>query len=123
MASNFGEASTVVDFPPYSGKRPEEPFVKPNHATIEFPTPTISAADMAFTTTDYALHDRPFFVPIGKQGVIAALEKLDQQLQAVMHSHPSNACFISFFIRREEAGFFPRRSQRTGSEMKLLQVK
>ncbi|KAF9036698.1 hypothetical protein BJ165DRAFT_596371 [Panaeolus papilionaceus] len=86
MASNFGEASTVVDFPPYSGKRPEEPFVKPNHATIEFPTPTISAADMAFTTTDYALHDRPFFVPIGKQGVIAALEKLDQQLQAAGRS-------------------------------------
>ncbi|PPR04948.1 hypothetical protein CVT24_010406 [Panaeolus cyanescens] len=82
MTSNFGEASTVVDHPPYLGKRPEEPFSKENHATVEFPTPAISAADMAFTTSDYSLHDRPFFVPIGKHGVIAALEKLDQQLKA-----------------------------------------
>ncbi|KAF8892638.1 hypothetical protein BD779DRAFT_1200154 [Infundibulicybe gibba] len=31
-------------------------------------------------TVDYTLEDRPFFVSIGKDGVIGALEKLDQQL-------------------------------------------
>lgn len=31
-------------------------------------------------TTDYTLEERSFFVPIGKNGLISALEKLDQQL-------------------------------------------
>ncbi|KAF9264903.1 hypothetical protein L218DRAFT_212872 [Marasmius fiardii PR-910] len=34
-----------------------------------------------FATLDYALEDRPFFIPIGKDGVIAALQKLDKQLK------------------------------------------
>ncbi|KAF8969857.1 hypothetical protein BDZ97DRAFT_2055545 [Flammula alnicola] len=34
-----------------------------------------------FTTVDYTVEERPFFIPIGKDGVIAALEKLDQQLR------------------------------------------
>ncbi|KAF7359523.1 Band 7 domain-containing protein [Mycena sanguinolenta] len=34
----------------------------------------------SFTTDDYLKEQRPFYVPIGKGGLIAALEKLDQQL-------------------------------------------
>ncbi|KAL0071611.1 hypothetical protein AAF712_001468 [Marasmius tenuissimus] len=34
-----------------------------------------------FITSDYSLEDRPFFIPIGKDGVIAALQKLDKELQ------------------------------------------
>ncbi|KNZ71567.1 hypothetical protein J132_08625 [Termitomyces sp. J132] len=34
-------------------------------------------------TTDYTLEERPFFFPIGKDGLIAALEKLDKQLVQV----------------------------------------
>lgn len=36
-----------------------------------------------FSKSDYAMEDRPFFVPIGKDGVTAALQKLDEQLQQV----------------------------------------
>jgi len=36
-----------------------------------------------FSKIDFAIEDRPFFVPIGKEGVTAALQKLDKQLQQV----------------------------------------
>lgn len=32
---------------------------------------------------DMAMGDRPFFIPIGKQGLIAALQQLDEQLNNV----------------------------------------
>jgi hypothetical protein len=35
-----------------------------------------------FSTAEFAI-DRPFFVPIGKEGVTGALQKLDKQLQQV----------------------------------------
>ncbi|KAG5353363.1 hypothetical protein C0989_007807 [Termitomyces sp. Mn162] len=38
-------------------------------------------------TTDYTLEERPFFFPIGKDGVIAALEKLDKQLVQVWFTY------------------------------------
>ncbi|KAL0566157.1 hypothetical protein V5O48_015863 [Marasmius crinis-equi] len=38
-------------------------------------------ASSVFVTSDYSLEDRPFFVPIGKDGVITALQKLDKQLK------------------------------------------
>ena len=40
-------------------------------------------ADQFVATMDYTLEERPFFIRIGKDGVIAALEKLDQQLVQV----------------------------------------
>jgi hypothetical protein len=36
-----------------------------------------------FVTTDYTLEDRPFFVPIGQDGLVAALQKLDRELKEV----------------------------------------
>lgn len=36
-----------------------------------------------FSTAEFAIEDRPFFVPIGKEGVTSALQKLDKQLQQV----------------------------------------
>lgn len=36
-----------------------------------------------FSKSDYGIEDRPFIVPIGKDGVTAALQKLDKQLQQV----------------------------------------
>lgn len=44
-------------------------------------TRTLAVGD--FSKTEHALEDRPFFVPIGKDGVAAALQKLDKQLQQV----------------------------------------
>ncbi|KAH0830485.1 hypothetical protein J3R83DRAFT_1935 [Lanmaoa asiatica] len=34
-----------------------------------------------FSRAEFAIEDRPFFVPIGKDGVTAALQRLDKQLQ------------------------------------------
>ena len=39
-----------------------------------------------FSKAEFALEDRPFFVPIGKEGVTTALQKLDKQLQQVSDS-------------------------------------
>ncbi|KAG9318383.1 hypothetical protein JVU11DRAFT_474 [Chiua virens] len=59
----------------------------------DFPTKPYSSTSNAlskvrvvghdFSKTDYAMEDRPFFVPIGNNGVTAALQKLDKQLQSV----------------------------------------
>ncbi len=42
-----------------------------------------STEDRFATTLDYMSEDRPFFVKIGKEGLIAALDKLDRQLVQV----------------------------------------
>lgn len=36
-----------------------------------------------FSKVDFAIEDRPFFVPVGKDGITAALQKLDRQLHQV----------------------------------------
>ncbi len=41
-----------------------------------------------FITVDYTFEERPFFVPIGKDGILGALQKLDTQLRNVrLSSH------------------------------------
>ena len=42
---------------------------------------TVSGND--FSKADFAIEDRPFCVPVGKDGITAALQKLDKQLQQV----------------------------------------
>ncbi|KAG7092232.1 hypothetical protein E1B28_008598 [Marasmius oreades] len=81
MTTSVAEASTVVgdrdvgfgnDFHKPGGVSPL------SHKSIGKRKPP-SSSD--FVTSYYALEDRPFFVPIGKDGVIAALQKLDKQLK------------------------------------------
>lgn len=80
MASNFGDNSTVVgDY-----KRQDETLTKDPFP----PKPSTSRTGKGlthndFTTTDYTLEERPFFVPIKKDGVIGALTKLNKQLVEV----------------------------------------
>jgi hypothetical protein len=88
MTSHFGDASTVVGDAPYGGpyKRDETSAkddypVKPPRSPIRQVNTGTPQARNAFTMMDYTLEDRPFFVKIGKDGVIGALEKLDHQLQ------------------------------------------
>lgn len=45
------------------------------------------------TTLDYMDEDRPFFVAIGKDGVTAALQKLDAQLVKVRPISMRRVCF------------------------------
>ena len=88
MASNFGDANTVVGDTSYL-KRVDETSLnrdfdhstkyKQQHAANS----KSRSAQNDFITLDYAIEERPFFVPIGSEGVIGALNKLDHQLQQV----------------------------------------
>lgn len=89
MTSVFGENTTVVgeafkagDEPSFSSKE------NAAKATASGRLPSAGkgkekADDFFATSMDYTLEERPFFIRIGKDGVIAALEKLDQQLVQV----------------------------------------
>ncbi|KIM48886.1 hypothetical protein M413DRAFT_438059 [Hebeloma cylindrosporum] len=82
-SSNFGDNSTVVGDLSY--KRQDETFSKePSpHKPSTSRTGVTSKGPMhnEFTSsTDYTLEERPFFIPITKDGVIAALNKLNKQL-------------------------------------------
>lgn len=60
----------------------------------EKPPLVFSGADIdEFITVDYSLEERPFFVPIGKDGILAALQKLDRQLKNVRITPPYSLCF------------------------------
>ena len=73
--SNIGDTSYLYEKKPYTGKAAHSP-VLPTH--IEAP----------FETAEYMNTERPFFVAIGKDGLIAALQKLDTQLRNVsLSSH------------------------------------
>ncbi|KAI0641361.1 band 7 domain-containing protein [Trametes meyenii] len=84
--SSVGDGTTVVDghvttvhSATGNGKaRFEEPFNKPERAT--------SAANFS-AMVDYMEVERPFFVKIGKDGLIAALQKLDRQLRNAGRVH------------------------------------
>ncbi|KAJ7715952.1 hypothetical protein DFH07DRAFT_862545 [Mycena maculata] len=74
--------STVVGDAGALRKEQNDAFLKPgNSHTTQPHAPGIAKIgnEFSFTTDDY-LKERPFYVPIGKGGLIAALETLDQQL-------------------------------------------
>ena len=82
--SSVGDATTVVESSPSryhhnrNGKAriDEEPdFIKSAH-------PKGLSTNFA-AAVDYMEEERPFFVKIGKDGLIAALQKLDRQLRSV----------------------------------------
>jgi len=80
-SSNFGDNATVVGDLSY--KRQDETFKEPSpHKPSTSRIGMIGKGRMhnEFTSTDYALEERPFFIPIQKDGVIAALNKLNKQL-------------------------------------------
>lgn len=85
MASNFGDANTVVGDTAYL-KRVDETTL--NHSTKYKQRHATNGKSRSvqndFITLDYAIEERPFFVPIGSEGVIGALSKLDNQLRQVL---------------------------------------
>lgn len=84
MTSLFGDNTTVVG-------------LGENHVTFNGNTPDRSLGKGKekdtliesngkiddFISVDYTFEERPFFVPIGKDGILGALEKLDRQLRNV----------------------------------------
>jgi regulator of protease activity HflC (stomatin/prohibitin superfamily) len=85
MASNFGDANTVVGDTSYL-KRVDETSLNRDldHSTKYKQRATNSKSRSVqndFITLDYAIEERPFLIPIGSEGVIGALSKLDNQLK------------------------------------------
>jgi hypothetical protein len=60
-----------------------------------------SALNDFVRATDYMTEERPFFVNIDKNGLIAALQKLDKQLQNVCHIVPSLSHTLTSPLVRE----------------------
>lgn len=84
MASNFADANTIVGDTSYL-KRVDESFDHSTKHKQRHATNGKSRSDQNdFITLDYAIEERPFLIPIGSGGVIAALSKLDNQLQQVL---------------------------------------
>lgn len=83
--------------------------------------PSHAPADKAFLhTVDYTLEERPFFVPIGKGGLIAALQRLDKQLIEVRTLAACSVSILMFLtsFSREEPSSCQARFQSTGSAEK-----
>jgi hypothetical protein len=75
---SFGDNSTVIGGPTVGhGKERERVYSKSAHSDPDARPQAIKANFMA---TDYTTKDKPFFVKIGADGLISALEKLDTQL-------------------------------------------
>jgi hypothetical protein len=93
MSTIFGDNSTVVGDAVHNvnvGLKPQASFSKyreaspgPKRAGDGYGKSTQKIGNDFVATVDYTVEERPFFVPIGKAGVIAALEKLDRQLVQV----------------------------------------
>ena len=88
MASNFGDANTVVGDTSYLKRVDETSLTRDfDHSTKYKQRHAINKSRSVqndFITLDYAIEERPFFIPIGSEGVIGALSKLDNQLQQVL---------------------------------------
>ena len=84
MTSVFGEATTIVEDSFRAGDGPTSNVKEHSHKLASSSiVKNKGRADEFVATMDYTLEDRPFFIRIGKNGVIAALERLDQQLVQV----------------------------------------
>lgn len=81
---SVGNSTVVGDAPAALRKEQNNTFNKDANAA---PAPQIPKIGNPFSfNTDEYLKERPFYVPIGKGGLIAALETLDQQLVEVRPS-------------------------------------
>lgn len=85
MASNFGDANTVVGDTSYL-KRVDETSLNPKYKQRHGTDVKSRSVQNDFITSDYAIEERPFLIPIGSDGVIGALTKLDNQLQQVTYN-------------------------------------
>lgn len=85
MSLHFADASTVVGD---DNSREQQDFMKPKYKETTAPNPAASSSSKRvgkpfMNDIESGLEERPFFVRIGKDGLIAALQKLDKQLKEV----------------------------------------
>jgi hypothetical protein len=79
MSQSIADHTTVVADRDYA---PNTDFLKPRPPPTEKVKSTSVTHDF-LSQADESLEERPFFVHIGKDGLIAALQKLDAQLVQV----------------------------------------
>jgi hypothetical protein len=84
MASNFGDAKTVVGDTSYLKRVDEISDHSTKYKQLNATNSKSRSVQNDFITLDYAIEERPFFIPIGSDGVIGALSKLDNQLKQVL---------------------------------------
>ncbi|KAF5376569.1 hypothetical protein D9757_008279 [Collybiopsis confluens] len=75
MSTQFAEGSTIVDHDDFRDRQ------KPNYKPSLPTTPPRRVGHPFVNTIEAELEERPFFVRIGKDGLIGALTELDQQLK------------------------------------------
>jgi len=80
MSTSYGDGSTVVGDTEHWQQLKTNGNSKLPENSKEPRRPSHSTQHNFVDNVDYALKERAFFVPIGKDGVIVALEKLDLQL-------------------------------------------
>ncbi len=81
MSATVADGTTV--FGDFEDSRRRDDFLSYKKTMDEPQKHPLAKLGSDFVVADYALQDRPFFVPIGKGGVLAALENLDRQLVEV----------------------------------------
>ena len=102
MASNFGgDANTVVGDTSYLKRVEETSLSRDSDYSPKYNRTSRHAANGKsrddhndFITLDYTIQERPFFIPIGVDGVIGALDKLDKQLLQVFVQYIPKATFV-----------------------------
>lgn len=132
MTSLFGETSTVVG-DNNNDRRADKDFLsKASVSPVRPNTKGKDKVDEFVATMDYTLEERRFFIRIGKDGVVGALEKLDEQLVQV--SKRTQAVFIYNLgdlyvdylltkkkLRLDGIKFYQRNNPRIGLVKKLYQ--
>lgn len=84
MSTSAGDNSTVVGDRDTTFRKDQDFSLKDHSKGLtQAGTGTRLAGQDILSTGDYTVEDRPFFFPIGKAGLIAALQKLDGQLVEV----------------------------------------
>ena len=83
-ATHFGDNSTVVgdNSPPLLQTTKDKDY-EPENMTFSTSHKGKVKLEDFITADDYTVEERPFFVRIGKAGLIAALQELDAQLVKV----------------------------------------
>jgi hypothetical protein len=80
---NFEDNTTVVGGSSLTKYKPTESIDFPRSAQQVGNAKNRHGEHDFVTSSDYMLEERPYFVRIGKDGLIGALQRLDKQLQKV----------------------------------------
>ena len=99
-----GPMSNVGDMSYMNDSFPKKPSTYGKSSSVPGPS-----SKNLFETADYFDTERPFFIPIGKDGLIVALQKLDVQLRNVSDILCVVACAVLTLYSPDEPIFCQRR--------------